>query len=226
MNNSARSLVFLLALAVIALAAAPARAESALSARDFSFLSQSGKEQAQGEKPPSLFGGFEAGDRTYAGFGLSWIVPAGHLRNYPYEKNYGTGLGFVIYGGSELRKGLAVEFTAGLDGYRDTPGGITTLWSTIGVRLQPIEWTFSPYAFGGIGLACLAMSAPTVPAPVGWDGSDDAEGAFTTNAGAGIEILLLDDLAFAVEFRYRYQHGISANINTHQYGIGGNFVFQ
>lgn len=226
MNNSARSLVFFLALIAIAFAAAPARAESALSVSDFSFLAQSGEEGAKKRQPPSLFGGFEGGDRSYAGIRLSWINPDGHFKRVPMEQNFGTGVGVVIYGGRELRRGFAIQFSVGLDSYEHNPGDMASFWSTLGARLQPIDWTFSPYIFGGAGLAAIAADSPAAGVkPADWDGDVDGELAFTTDAGGGVEILLLDDMAFAIEFRYRYQNGFSGNISTHQYGIGGNIVF-
>lgn len=225
MKTPIRSFVFLLALALIVLAAAPARAERALSVSEFSFLAQSGEEGAKKRQPPSLFGGFEGGDRSYAGIRLSWINPDGHFKRAAMEKSFGTGVGVVLYGGRELRRGFAIQFSMGLDSYEDNPGDMATFWSTLGARLQPIDWTFSPYIFGGAGIAAIAADAPTNPAPAGWDGDVDGELAFTTDAGGGVEVLLLDDMAFAIEFRYRYQNGFSGNISTHQYGIGGNIVF-
>lgn len=191
---------------------------------EFFLLAPAGKGDSDERRPPSLFGGFEGGDRSYAGIRMSWINPDGHIKRVPFEKNYGTGLGIVIYGGRELRRGFAIQFSLGLDSYESNPADMATFWSTLGARIQPIDWTFSPYIFGGAGIAAIAVDAPAVKPP-DWDGDFDGELAFTTDAGAGVEILLLDDMAFAVEFRYRYQNGFSANISTHQYGIGGNIVF-
>lgn len=225
MNNCIRTFVLFLAMMAPAILGTPAHAASALSSGDFSLMAQSEGEGGAGRQPPSLFGGFEGGDRSYAGIRLSWINPDGHFKHQDMEKSFGTGVGVVIYGGRELRRGFAVQFAIGLDSYEDNPGDMASFWSTLGARLQPIDWTFSPYVFGGVGIAAIGADAPTNPAPTGWDGDVDGELAFTTDAGGGVEILLLDDMAFAIEFRYRYQKGFSGDISTHQYGVGGNIVF-